>query len=81
MDVEEMKNALDRALAIDYTSIYKRVYESVQHDGIDHKEAHCISLKITDALWQLHLSVNSHRDGHLFGTADAIVDCTLKLLQ
>lgn len=89
MDFEEMKNAVTRATSaarpvilecVDYTSIYRTIYSNLQRDGLTHEELHSSALKITDALWTLHLTIND-RDNRLEESADAVVATALKLFQ
>ena len=41
---------------MNYTDIYRRIYESVKKEIIDHTDAHYASLRIADAVTYLSLS-------------------------
>ena len=86
-DVKEMRNAMLRALnynkeekiPMKYTQIYNAVYESLQRDRFAHEELHYAAIKITDAVWELHIQCN---DGQaLPETSGTVVDSILKILQ
>lgn len=83
-----MRKAMERAQdtrpiileCIDYTSIYRSIYNSLKSDHVPHEELHKAALQITSALWDIHLYVND-RDKQLEGSADTIVATALKLFQ
>jgi hypothetical protein len=88
MDFEEMKNAIARAKStmpgildtVNYTAIYNYVYENLNRDNVSHEEIHKTALRITDALWDLQLAINSN-GRHLTKSAGAVVMATLRLFK
>ena len=65
---------------VDYTSIYRNIYDSLKNDQVPHEELHRAALQITNALWNIHLYVND-REEQLSDSADAVVATALKLFQ
>lgn len=89
MDFDEMKKAVERSgwnsrpvifECVDYSSIYRYIYDNLKRDGLAHEDLHLSAIKITDALWSLHLLIND-RDERLSDSADAVVATALKLFQ
>lgn len=89
MDFDEMKKAVERSgwnsrpvifECVDYSSIYRYIYDNLKRDGLVHEDLHLSAIKITDALWSLHLLIND-RDERLEDSADAVVATALKLFQ
>ena len=62
-----------------YTDIYRAVYESLKRDSHKHEELHSASIRITDAIWGLHIVCKEDND--LPETAGTVVDSILKILN
>lgn len=43
---------------ISYTEIYHLIYDSMKFDGIPSEVAQASARRVTDAVWDLHLSLN-----------------------
>jgi hypothetical protein len=59
---------------MNYTDIYRRIYESVKTEIIDHTDAHYASLRIADAISYLSLSCEKKAS-----TLEVIKDIVLSL--
>lgn len=64
---------------MNYTDIYRTVYESLKRDSYKHEELHSASIRITDAIWGLLIVCKEDND--LPETAGTIVDSVLKILN
>jgi hypothetical protein len=64
---------------MNYTNIYRTVYESLKRDRYKHEELHSASIRITDAIWELLIMCKE--DNGLPETAGTIVDSVLKILN
>lgn len=64
---------------MNYTDIYRTVYESLKRDSYKHEELHSASIRITDAIWGLLIMCKEDND--LPETAGTIVDSVLKILN
>jgi len=64
---------------MNYTNIYRTVYESLKRDSYKHEELHSASIRITDAIWELLIMCKE--DNGLPETAGTIVDSVLKILN
>jgi hypothetical protein len=45
---------------MNYTKLYRDIYESLEVDSISHEALHSICLRLCDALNDYHLIVNGH---------------------
>jgi len=64
---------------MNYTEIYRAVYESLKRDSYKHEELHSASIKITDGIWGLIIMCKEDND--LPETAGTVVDSVLKILN
>jgi hypothetical protein len=64
---------------MNYTDIYRAVYEALKRDSYRHEELHSASIRITDAVWGLLIMCKEDND--LPETAGTIVDSVLKILN
>ena len=46
---------------LQYTDMYNMIFNSLKIDGITQEVAQSSAKKITDAVWDLHLCLNFHR--------------------
>jgi hypothetical protein len=45
-----------------YTETYRKIYDSVKNESVDHRDAHHVALRITDAINYLNLKSQNNSD-------------------
>ncbi len=54
-----------------YTETYRKIYDSVKNESIDHKDAHHVALRITDAI--NYLNLKSQNDSNILEAVKDVV--------
>jgi hypothetical protein len=54
-----------------YTETYRKIYDSVKNESIDHKDAHHVALRITDAI--NYLNLRSQNDSNILEVVKDVV--------
>ena len=55
-----------------YTEIYNKIFSSIQEDNFPQENQVWAAKRVTDALWQISLMLNSKQSGDLNNTVSSI---------
>jgi hypothetical protein len=54
-----------------YTETYRKIYDSVKNESVDHTDAHHVALRITDAI--NYLNLRSQNDSNILEVVKDVV--------
>ncbi len=54
-----------------YTETYRKIYDSVKNESVDHTDAHHVALRITDAI--NYLNLKSQNDSNILEVVKDVV--------